>query len=150
MATLLESLGNKTKRSAVIADCCTMIDQEVDSKGGLSGIAIKTAYKLVKGVKPGFIAEAVDGLLDDFCKNLQPFADEAIAKGVGIQKHFTDNRSRVADALLTITDERAKKTRHGVVKSGYEKLRGTAKKNVEEAVPRVGGVIQKHASYSEG
>jgi hypothetical protein len=141
----MESLGEKAKRKVVIDDCVTMIDEEVGSKGGLSGIAIKAAYKVVKGLKPGFIAEAVDGLLDDFCKNLQPIADEAVGKGLGIQKYFVDNRGKVADALLSITDERAKKTRHNVAKGAYEKLRGTAKKNVEEAVPRIGAVIEKHS-----
>jgi hypothetical protein len=32
----------------------------------------------------------------------------------------------------------------GLVKGTYEKLRGTAKKNVEAAVPRVGKLIEKH------
>ncbi len=37
------------------------------------------------------------------------------------------------------------KSPHGVVKGAYEKLRGTAKKNVEAAVPRLGRLIEKHA-----
>jgi hypothetical protein len=32
-----------------------------------------------------------------------------------------------------------------VVKATYERLRGTAKKNVEAAVPRLGRLIEKHA-----
>lgn len=144
MLKLVEILQDPTKRKAVIADCQTVIDEEVADKGGLSGIAIKTAYKVVKGVKPGFISEAIDNLIDDFSKNLQPLVDEAEAQGKTVPEHFNANRSRAADAMLTITDERARKSKHGVVKGTYEKLRPTAKKHTEDAVPRVGKLFDKY------
>ena len=145
MPTLKETIADPTKRKEIIADCVTKIDQEVADKGGLSGLAVKASYKIVKGIKPGFIPETVDSLLDDFCKNLQPIADEAGRKGVSISKYFVDNRGSVADALLTITDERAQRSKRGVVRGAYEKLRGTAKRHVEEAVPRIGRMIEKFA-----
>ena len=63
-----------------------------------------------------------------------------------MSSHFNANASRVADALLTITDEKAKKSSSGAVKSAYERLRGTAKKNVEAAVPRLGKLVEKHTA----
>jgi len=145
MPTLAETFGTPAKRPIVIGDCCTLIDQEVDSKGGLSGFAIKGGYKLVKGFKPGFIPDVVESLLPDFCTAVQPIIDDARKQGRPIGAFFSGNRDRVAEALLAITDERAKRSTHGAVKSMYEKLRGMAKKNVEEAVPRVGALIEKHA-----
>lgn len=145
MPTLLENFSAPQKRQAAIADSVTLIDQEVDSKGGLTGIAIKGAYKLVKGFKPGFVPEVVDALLDDFARNLQPVIDDARAQGKPIGQFFSANRSRVADALLAITDDRASRSKHGSLRTAYERLRGTAKKQVEEAVPRVGAMIEKHA-----
>jgi hypothetical protein len=121
-----------------------MIDEEVASKGGISGLAIKGSYKLVKGFKPGFIPETVNHLMDDFGKNLQPIVDDADAKGTPVSAFFKANTGRVADALLAITDERAKKSKHGTIKGAYERLRGTAKKHVEEAAPRVGVLIEKY------
>ena len=144
MPKLQDTLTDAARRKLIIADCVTMIDEEVAGKGGISGLGIKAGYKVVKGVKPGFIPEVVDNLLDDFCKNLQPLADEAESKGTSVSSFFVSNKSRVADALLAVTDGRAQKTKHGVVKSMYEKLRPTAKKNVEDAVPRVGTVIEKY------
>jgi hypothetical protein len=144
--TLLETLAVAPKRETVIADTLTVIDQEVASKGGISGMAIKAAYKLVKSFKPGFIHEVVDAMLDDFCRNLQPVVDDALAQGKPIGEFFAANPGRVADALLAITDERARRSSHGTIKAAYEKLRGTAKKHVEEAAPRVGAMIQKHAA----
>ncbi|MGC4120119.1 MAG: hypothetical protein QM765_37165 [Myxococcales bacterium] len=146
MATLQEMFGSQPKRGMVIADCVTLIDQEVGDKGGLSGIAIKTGYKVVKSFKPGFVAEAVDGFLNEFSAALQPIVDDAKAQAKPIAAHFAANPGRVAEALLAITDARAQRSKLAVIKATYDKLRGMAKKNVEEAVPRVGKLIEKHAS----
>ena len=144
MSSLPEVLNDAAKKPAVIADCLTLIDAEVSDKGGFSGLAIKAGYAAVKGVKPGFIRDAVESLLPEFSKALDPIFQEAKSKGVAVSTHFVSNSSRVADALLTITDAKAQKSPHGVVKGAYEKLRGTAKKNVESAVPRLGKLIEKH------
>ena len=58
MSTLAEVLLVPGKRPKVVDDCVRIVDEEVDSKGGLSGLAIKGAYALVKAVKPGFITES--------------------------------------------------------------------------------------------
>jgi hypothetical protein len=146
MANLLEILGAPAVRPAVIQECATLIDQEVASKGGVSGMVIKGGYKIVKSFKPGFVPDAVDGLLDDFCKNLQPLVDEAHTKNQPVDAFFNANKSRVADALLAITDARAQRSKLASIKSAYEKLRPMAKKNVEEAVPRLGALVQRHGA----
>ena len=145
MATLPEVLALPEKKNLVIDDCCTLIDQEVGDKGGLSGLAIKAGYAAVKGIKPGFIREAVAHLLPAFSQALDPIFQEAKGKGVAVSTHFIGNSGRVADALLAITDERARHA-SGLVKGTYEKLRPTGKKNVEAAVPRLSRVIEKHTA----
>ena len=80
MATLTDILLVPGNRPRVISDCVTLIQEEVDSKGGLSGLAVKAAFAVVKAVKPGFINEAVDHMLDDFVKRLEPFWADAQAK----------------------------------------------------------------------
>lgn len=144
MQTMQDVLADKTKRKILIEDCAKLIDDEVQSKSGFSGMAIKTAYKVVKGLKPGFINEAIDGLIDDFSARLQPIATEAQEKGKSVGAYFVDQRDRVADAMLGITDKRAERSSHKVVKSTYLKLRPTAKKHVEDAVPGVGRLVEKH------
>jgi len=146
MATLLEMFGTQPKRGMVIADCVALIDQEVADKGGFSGVAIKAGYKVVKSFKPGFIAESVDGFLDEFATSLQPLVDEARAQSKLVSTVFSADPGRVAEALLAITDARARRSRLATVKAAYERMRGLAKKNVEEAVPRVGKLIEKHSS----
>jgi hypothetical protein len=111
----------------------------------LSGLAIKAGYTAVKGVKPGFIRQVVTDLLPDFATALDPLYQEAKGSGRGVREFMSANPSRVADALLGITDEKAKRARSALVKGTYEKLRGSAKKNVEAAVPRLATMVEKHA-----
>jgi hypothetical protein len=147
MPNLTEALTGESTKSAVIEDCLSLIDAEVADKGGLTGLAIKAGYRTVQGIKPGFVRHVVTDLLPEFAKALQPIYDEAKAKGdTTVRAYFAANSTRVADALLTITDDKAKRSKSGMVKGTYEKLRGSAKKNVEAAVPRLAAMIEKHAS----
>lgn len=145
MASLTETLTNENKKAAVVDDCCALIDAEVADKGGISGLAIKAGYGAVKNIKPGFIRHAVIDLLPDFAKALEPLYQEARTGGKPVGAHITSNAGRAADALLTITDGKVRNAQSGLVKGTYEKLRGTAKKNVEAAIPRIGKLIEKHA-----
>lgn len=145
MAGLADVLLSEGKRAAVVEDCLELLDREVDDKGGLSGLAIKAGYKAVQGVKPGFVKAVLNDLLPQFATAVDPIYAEAKSGGTPVSQHFVSNRARVADALLAITDRRAERTKFALVKATYERLRGTAKSNVEAAVPRLGRLIEKHA-----
>lgn len=145
MPTLTDMLGRSPKRDQVINDACDVLDLEVADKGGLGGLAIKAAYGVVKGVRPGFAREAVDMMLDDFLGALDPLYQEAVSSSAKPGAHVIKNPARVADALLGITDRRAAKAERAVIKSAYDKLRPSAKKHVEAAVPRLGALLDKHA-----
>lgn len=145
MSALRERLGTGTKRAEVIADACVVLDQEVAGKSGISGIAVKTAYSVVKGVRPGFVQQAIDHLLDEFLDQLDPFHREAVKAGKAPGSHLIANASEVADALLVVTDRRAAAADRGILRKTYEKLRPAAHKQVQLAIPRVGALLDKHA-----
>lgn len=145
MARLAEVLTDSDKRASVVSDCLQLIESEVADKGGISGMAIKAGYKAVRGIKPGFLQKVVDDLLPEFADAVDGVYQEAIERGRPVRDYFVENKTRVADNLLGITDERARRTKSGVIKATYDRLRGSAKKNVEAAVPRLGELIQKHA-----
>lgn len=145
MSSLKDVLNDPQKKPAVVDDCCALVDAEVADKGGISGLAIKAGYAAVKGIKPGFIKQVVTDLLPEFADALGPFYTEAQDKNAAIETHFVSNASRVADALLAITDGKAKRSKSAVVKGTYDKLRGMAKKNVEHAVPRLARLVVKYA-----
>src|SRR5580698_6423333 len=143
MANLSEFLAGE-KKDQVVDDCCTLIDAEVKDKGGISGLAIKAGYSAIKGVKPGFVRTVVSDLLPEFARALDPFYQEAKTSGRPVADFFASHSDRVAEALLAITDAKAQKSKNGLVKGTYDKLRGTAKKNVEAAIPRLGKMVEAH------
>ena len=146
MPTLKEILTVPGTRPKVVVDCVALVQEEVDSKGGLTGLAIKGAYAVVKAVKPGFVAEALDGMLDDFAARLEPFWVDAQAKNEPVGALMNGRAGEVADALLAISDGRAARAKNATAKKAYEKLRPTGKKHVEAAVPRLGRLIGKYTS----
>jgi hypothetical protein len=146
MSELEKILTDDARRETIVQDSLAIVDQEVASKGGLSGMALKAGYKAVKGLKPGFLGNVVRDLLPEFARALEPLYQEARARGEAVGSHLTSNASRVADALLGITDGKAERSTNNLVKGTYKKLRGTARTHVEAAVPRLAGLIDKHAS----
>jgi hypothetical protein len=142
--SLANALSDPAKKKAVVSDCVRLVDEEVASKGGLSGLAVKAGYAAVKGIKPGFIAEVVEKLLPEWAAVLDPIWDEGKQKG-DAAAHMVASKSRTAEALLSVTDAKAQHAKSAIVRSTYSKMRGSAKKNVEEAVPRLAKLVQKHA-----
>ena len=140
---LSDELLNPNKKDMVVADCCAMIDEQATSKQGLSGLAVKTAYSAMKGIKPGFIAYAVEQLLPQCLTALDPIWSEGVQKGNPVG-YLDASRDRTADALLGVTDARVEKARSAIVRGSYKKLRGSAKSHVEDAVPHLARVIDKY------
>jgi hypothetical protein len=124
-----------------------LVEDEVAAKGGLTGIAIKGAFKVVSTVKPGVIREALDHLLDDFVNRLDPLYQTHRASG-GDARTFpaflVQKKGEAADLLLGVTDERARRAHNKTLKGAYEKLRPQAKKHVEDAIPGAGRVFARH------
>ena len=146
MASLSEQLGSGDKRRAVVDDALHVPDQEVADKSGLTGIAIKGAYKLVQSVRPGFLRQVVDHLLDDFLTSLDPIYQEAVARKCPAGAYLLEHQGRVADALLAVTDRRAERADSATIKGAYSKLRPIAKKQVEAAAPRLATLLERHAA----
>lgn len=142
MGALKDKLGNASQRPHVIDEACRILDAEVADKGGLSGIAIKAAYGVVKNIKPGFIPQVVDTLLDEFLDAVEKVQATA-AEGTKASVAVRNNPGQLADNLLAVTDRRAAKAERPVVASTYEKLRPSAKKHVEASVPRLAQLLER-------
>lgn len=144
MTTLNDVLNDEAKRASIVEDVCRLVDDEVAKQRGLGGMAVKAGYKVVQGVKPGFVRNVVKTLLPEFAAALEPIRAEAAAQGESVSSYFDAHQTEVAEALLSVTDQRARESEHGSVKRAYEKLRSSARKNVESAVPHLGLIIEKY------
>jgi hypothetical protein len=146
-ATLQDLLLAEDVRPQVVADFQTLVEQEVGDKSGLSGAAIKAAYKTVTAFASGIIHDAVDTLLPESLANLQPFWDNfVVSGGSDFGDYLAKNGEAASEALLAVTDERARNSTRGTIRKAYNMVRGTGVKNVEGALPRIGVLIQKYAT----
>ena len=142
--SLRAALSDETTRRLVVDDCVQLVDEEVGRKKGLGGVVIKTGYKAVKGIKPGFIRQVVEALLDRWAGELDPLWERGQQSPEGPRAYLEAHRSEVAEALLAVTDEKSRSAKHGIVRTTYGKLRPTAKRHVEEAVPALAAMLESH------
>lgn len=145
MGSLVESLKDPGQRRLVVDAGVKVIEAEVSEKGGLSGLAIKGAFRIVQGVKPGFVPMALNHLLDDFAVKIDPFWIDCQSKQDDPRTYFTRHGAEVADALLGITDVRARSGR-GPARTAYERLRPEGLKHVTAAMPRLADLCKQFAS----
>ena len=143
--TLASVVGVEPPRADVVAACVELVNAEVKAKKGFGGAAIKTAYGTIKRIKPRFVTETVDALLDDWLAKMEPYHQEWRAAASGTFEAFvTERADAVAEDLLSVTDERAEGSKHKTARKLYFKMRPKALVNVAAAVPKLGALIDQY------
>jgi hypothetical protein len=145
-ATLQEILLAPDTQPKVIADCNSLIEQELAEKSGVSGTAVKLAYKTVNTFLPGHVRHMVESLLPEMVIALEPYwADFSTSGGAEFGDYLAKRGEEVAQALLAVTDARAAASDRPTIIKAYRSVRGNAAKHVQAALPRVGDLVQRHA-----
>jgi hypothetical protein len=146
-ATLSEALLAPDAWPHVIADCQRLIEQEVRAKSGVSGTAVKLAYKTANTFASGYIASMVESLLPDMVTELEPFWADFHASGAsGFGDYLVKRGDEVSEALLSVTDARAKVSQRATILKAYGAVRGGAAKHIVAALPGVGALVEKYAA----
>lgn len=147
MKTLKEMIDNPDARRTVLADSRKVLDDEVSKRSGLSGMAIKGAFKLLKSAQQGRALDKVlDILLPDFVDAFEPYFQRYQKEGQGkpwldfIRPHF----DAIADALLAVTDGKVAQTDSKAARNAYGKLRPKAKKEVVASLPALGRMMERY------
>lgn len=146
MKSLVEVIQDPAQRQQVVQATTQLIDQEVSKAGGITGMAIKGGYKVVKKLKDGRMIPAVlDGLLDEFVAGIEPMhaAYRESGESAGFGAYLTARPTEACNALLSITDARAQRTDNAVLRKTYQKLRPHGEKYVQAALPGVGAMIDR-------
>ena len=145
-ATLQEILLGPDTQPKVTADCYLLIEQEVADKSGVSGTAVKVAYKTVTSFAPGYYHDMVADLLPQIVDRLEPYwADFSTSGGSEFGDYLAKRGEEVAEALLSVTDDLATASERPTIIKAYRAVRGSAAKHVEAALPRVGDLVAKYA-----
>lgn len=145
-ATLQEILLAPASKPQVVADCCTLIEDELADQSGVSAAAVKLAYKSVNSVFPGHVRKVVESLLPEMVDQLQPFWADFGASGTGKFGDYLAGRGDdVSQALLVVTDKRAERSQNSVMVKAYRGVRRGGAKHIQAALPRVADLVLKYA-----
>ena len=144
--TLHEKLLTPDTEPSVVADSLTLIQQEVAGKSGISGAAVKLAYKTAKTFAKGYLQSTVENLLPDLVTELEPYwADFAASGASGFGDYLVKRGEEVSGALLSVSDARARMSERPVIIKAYGTVRGGAGKHIVAALPAVGALVEKYA-----
>ena len=145
-ATLQEILLAPDIRPQVTADCLTLIQQEVSAKSGVSGTAVKLAYKTVSTFASGYLQSRVETLVPEMAGKLQPFWADFTASGAGdFGDYLVKHGEEASEALLSVSDAHAEISTRPTILKAYRAVRGGAAKHVTAALPALGALVQSYA-----
>src|ERR1700758_4104407 len=109
MPTLRETLLTPDVRPHVIADCEALVDHEVADMSGVTGTAVRLAYKTVRAFDAGHIPAMIETILPSVAEALQPYWTNFTAEfpgGGDFGGYLAEREDEVAEALLAITGRR--------------------------------------------
>ena len=145
-ATLQEILLAPDTQPEVAADCYTLVEQQVSEMSGISGTAVKLAYKTVTAFMPGHVRFMIDSLMPHMVEELEPFwADFRACGGADFGDYLTKRSDEVSQSLLMVTDERAEASGRPTIVRAYRSVRGGAGRHIQAALPRLGDIVVKYA-----
>ena len=146
-ATLREILLTPETQPKVVADCWTLIEQEISDNSGIRGAALKLAYKTISAVAPGHVRYLLEAMLPEMVNELEPFWVDFSASGSsGFGDYLVKRGDEVAEALLSVTDARAAASGRPIVVKAYRAVRGSAGQHIGAALPRAGDLVAKYAA----
>jgi hypothetical protein len=147
MATLQQILLTPENQPHVVGDCLMPIDQEVSGKSGVSGTAVKLAYKTANTFASGYLRGMVEKLVPEMVGELEPYWADFAASGAGdFGDYLVKHDEEVSEALLSVTDAHAGTSTRPTILKAYRAVRGGASKHVTAALPNLGALIQKYAA----
>jgi hypothetical protein len=146
-ATLQQILLAPDVQPQVVSDCLALIEEEVSEKSGVSGTAVKLAYKTASTFAAGYLRTTVENLLPDIVEALAPYwADFCASGGSDFGDYLAKRGDEASEALLNVSDHHAEESNRPVIVKAYRTVRGNAAKNIEAALPAVGKLVLKYAA----
>jgi hypothetical protein len=149
MPTLPETLLAPDVQPRLTDDCQDLVDHEAAEMSGVTGAAVRLAYRTVRTFDAGHIRLMIGSLLPEVADALQPywaaFTGAGPADGGDFGGYLAAREDEVAEALLAITDKRRQASGRATIVKAYNTVRGSAIKHVKAALPALGALVQKYA-----
>lgn len=136
-------LADPVKRAAVVRDVERIVDEEVASRPGLQGVALRAGYAAFRRLRPGIVRVALDRLLPLFAPVIDRHWETAVASG-DPEGWFEREAGTIADGLLGVTDAVSHRITNSLALGLYRSLRGQARPHVAAGVLRIPSLLRKH------
>lgn len=145
--TLKEILLAPDSETRVVSDCLTLIDQQVSETSGVSGTAIKLAYKAAATFASGYLRYTVRRMLPDIAEALEPYwADFNASGGSDFGDYLGKRGDEVSEAMLAVSDADATRSERPIIVKAYRTVRASASRHIQAALPEVGKLVLKYAA----
>jgi hypothetical protein len=113
----------------------------------MSGVVIKSGLKVIEKVRPRILEDLFYSLLPTFVEKLDVKFMNTIT-GAATREDLilwmTTSTAEVVEALLSVTDERAERSKMSSLVKVYRKLRPLAEAQVAESLPQLVALIKRH------
>lgn len=146
MSDLTSILTADGTRDAIVADLEKLTNDTIQGLSGLSGAAIKTAFRGAVGSRPDLLRRALTRFLPDIAAALQPSWDAAATNGQRYADYLAANEGPVTAQLLAVADEKVNQLNNAAVRQVYGVARNKAEVIASSALPELGAIIEKYAS----
>ena len=145
-ATLQEILLAPDTQPQVVDDSQKLIEQELSTKSGVSGTAVKVAYKTANSFASGYLRGKIEQLVPEMVIQLEPFwADFAASGSSSFGDYLVKRGDEVSEALLAVSDAHGAQSNRPIIVKAYNAVRGSAAKHITAALPNLGALVQKYA-----
>ena len=131
--------------SSIAADCTKLMDEHVSAKSGVSGMALKATYRVVRGLSSDYIPGAIQRLLPEAISALEPMWEKGLASGDPVE-YLTQNSELTADTILSVTDTKIQRVKSKLICTSYSKLRKSVKSDISAAIPGFANILSKHVN----
>jgi len=145
-ATLQEILLAPDTQPHVVDDSQKLIEQELATKSGVSGTAVKVAYKTANSFASGYLRSKIEQLVPEMVIQLEPFwADFTASGSADFGDYLVKRDDEVSEALLAVTDAHGAQSNRPTIVRAYKAVRPSAAKHITAALPNLGAMVQKYA-----
>lgn len=142
MTSLYDSI---TDRDAAVADTADFIEQVVSKQSGLKGAAVKSAYAAAKKADSDVATKAARRFLPQLCDGLDQLWQAFKECGqADFGQYLVEHKEVAVNNIMAVADGAAES--NSTANKMYGAVRGTVKKTVEEELPQIGSLAQKHSS----
>lgn len=132
MGRLKDALLGPEQRARTVRQCVEFVHAEVARRGRV----VQLAYKALLALDPDFTAKAVGELIGPALDAVEPLYERGIARTTDRHQALAAEAGPIADALLSVTDARAKRIRAPLVARIYRRLRPRARSEIIDSLPR--------------